>query len=111
MIKGRSLGIIEAIEVLKEMSLTRNLRYWYETELKLRRDRKAEDDYVRDEGKIEGKVEDILELLEDMGEVSETLKKRIMEQKDLEQLRIWHKLAARAQSIEEFECPISAEEG
>lgn len=108
MIKTRSLGILEAIEVVKEMSLTKSLRYWYETELKLRRDRKAEDDYVRDEGRVEDRAEAIMELLEDRGVVSEALKKKVMEQKNLEILRKWHKLAARAQSIEEFEGQISA---
>ena len=56
-------------------------------------------------------MEYILELLEDMGDVSEALKEKIIEQKDLELLRVWHKLAARAQSIDEFECQISAEKG
>jgi len=50
-----------------------------------------------------GKVEAIMELLEDIGEPSSALEKLIMEQTDLEVLRDWHKLAARAESIEAFE--------
>ena len=48
-------------------------------------------------------VEYILELLEDCGEVSEELKNKIKAQTDKEILRRWHKLAARAESLEEFE--------
>ena len=48
-------------------------------------------------------VEYILELLEDCGEVSEELKNKIKVQTDKETLRRWHKLAARAESLEEFE--------
>ena len=48
-------------------------------------------------------VQDILELLEDCGEVSEELKNRIKAQTDKETLRRWHKLAAKVESLEEFE--------
>ena len=57
----------------------------------------------RIEGKIEGKIEAVLELLEELGEPSETLRKYIMEQTDLELLSKWHKIAAKSESIEEFE--------
>ena len=57
----------------------------------------------RIEGRIEGKIESVLELLEELGEPSETLRKYIMEQTDLELLSKWHKIAARTESIEEFE--------
>ena len=50
----------------------------------------------------EGKIEDIFDLLSDLGEIPETLKKRIREVKDLEMLRVWHKKAANAESIEQF---------
>lgn len=54
-------------------------------------------------GIAEGKAEDTVDLLEEIGELSPSLRNLIMEQTDLEVLRIWHKLAARANSIEEFE--------
>ena len=53
--------------------------------------------------KIEEKTESILELLEDYGTVPESLKQKIHEEKDMETLKKWHKLAARTSSIEEFE--------
>ena len=54
-------------------------------------------------GKAEGKAEDILELLEYLGKVNDTLRDMIMSQKDLEKLSEWHKHAAHSSSIEEFE--------
>lgn len=58
--------------------------------------------YDRNEGKQEGKAEDILELLEDLGTVPQELKKIILEQSNLDILRRWLKLAAKAETIEEF---------
>ncbi len=59
--------------------------------------------YEREEADQNRAVQDILELLEDCGEVSEELKNKIKVQADKETLRRWHKLAARAESLEEFE--------
>lgn len=47
-------GILDAIEVVRRMNLGKKLRWTYEARLKAKRDRKAEDDYVRDEGRLEG---------------------------------------------------------
>lgn len=58
--------------------------------------------YDRNEGKQEGKAEAVLELLEDLGTVPQELKKIILEQSDLDVLRRWLKLAAKAETIEEF---------
>ena len=56
-----------------------------------------------EEQKRIGRVEDIMDLLEEIGETSSALEKLIMEQTDLEVLRRWHKLAAKAEAIEAFE--------
>lgn len=53
-------------------------------------------------GKAEGRAEDVIELLEEFGAVPETLWNRIMNEKDLEVLKRWHRLSARADSLEEF---------
>ena len=53
--------------------------------------------------KAEGKAESVLELLEDLGEIPEELKKKIMSQRDMETLKKWHKMAARAESLGKFE--------
>lgn len=55
------------------------------------------------EGKIEDRVEAIIELLEDIGDVPTLLREQIEAQTDLDVLKKWHKLAARCETIEEFQ--------
>ena len=57
----------------------------------------------REEGKAQERAEAVLELLEEIGEPSEMLRNYIMKQTDLEVLRKWHKIAARVDSIKDFE--------
>lgn len=59
-------------------------------------------DYI-DRERREEKIEDILDLLGDYGEIPEELIDRINTQHDKESLRILLKLAARVDSIEDFE--------
>lgn len=66
---------------------------------------KALDDWEKDaraEGKVEGKAESIIGFLEDYGEIPVSLKEEIFNQKDLEIMQRWVKLAARAGSIQNF---------
>ena len=55
------------------------------------------------EGKTEGKLECVLELLEDYGEIPGELRERIYSEKDMAVIKRWHKAAAKANSIEEFQ--------
>lgn len=57
----------------------------------------------REEGKVEGKAEDILDFLGDLGEVPDTLRDEIMLQRDITILQRWLKLAAKAESIIQFQ--------
>ena len=57
-------------------------------------------------GTASGKAEDIVEILEEKGEVSEELFKAIYSQKDIEVLKKWVKLALRTNSIDAFETAI-----
>ena len=65
---------------------------------------------IRDEGVefgkqigiINGKIESVLELLEDKGEVPEKVKTEIFAETDLEVLKKWLYLAAKSETIEEF---------
>lgn len=57
----------------------------------------------RIEGKIEAKREDILELLEELGEIPEELRDRIEGIEEIENLKALHKMAARAASVCSFE--------
>ena len=52
--------------------------------------------------RLEGKAEDILDFLSDLGFIPEDLKNEIFAEQDLEKLKKWLKLAARSRSIEEF---------
>ena len=58
--------------------------------------------YERLDGKLEGKIEAIMELLEEFGVIPDKLKEMILKETDLEKLKKWHKLAAKVNSIEEF---------
>jgi len=60
-----------------------------------------------EEGRLEGMVTSILDLLTELGTVSETLSEHINAERDVEKLRKWNKLAARSNSIEEFEQKMS----
>lgn len=55
-----------------------------------------------EQGIVQGKAEAILELLEECGEVPKNLRNTILEETNLERLRAWLKLSAKAGSIEEF---------
>ena len=57
----------------------------------------------KEKGKAEGKAEDIIDLLSELGDVPDDLKENIFAQSDLEILKHWLKLAARAESIGEFQ--------
>ncbi|MDE6421582.1 MAG: hypothetical protein K2K87_13820, partial [Lachnospiraceae bacterium] len=54
------------------------------------------------EGITQGKINDILDLLNDLGEIPPVLKERIPSQRDAATLRTWLKLAAKAESVAEF---------
>lgn len=60
-------------------------------------------DRIRNEGKIESRIEDILELLAELGQVPKRLVKLIREENNLSVLSMWLKSAAKATSIAEFE--------
>lgn len=111
MLAAKYKNLAEAVDVMKRMSLGKALRYQYEAHLKAVRDRYGEEEYIRDQGRAEGismgktrgKAEDVLQLLEDLGEVPDALKVRIQEETDLQVLGRWLKIAARADSIAGFE--------
>ena len=54
MIKSTNIGIRAGIKMVKDMSLTGWIRAEMEAREKARRDRFAQDEYIRDEGRQEG---------------------------------------------------------
>lgn len=82
----------------------------------VKKSRKMEERYMlleellkteRSEGKVEARIEDIFELLEDLGTISDNLKKLIESETDIEKLNLWFKAAAKAESIDQFMKQIS----
>lgn len=59
------------------------------------------------EGKVQGLVESILELLSEHGSIPEELEQQILTQFDTDVLKKWFKLAAHTDSVEEFAAHIS----
>lgn len=118
MIQTKNPGILEAIKELKVMSLGKRLWWTYELHMKNIRDEKARKLYIEKEakaeglaegraeglaeGRAEGKAQSIVELLEELGAVPSDLKEQIINEKNLERLSKWNKLAARSKSVEEF---------
>nr|WP_294468535.1 Rpn family recombination-promoting nuclease/putative transposase [uncultured Sellimonas sp.] len=56
----------------------------------------------KEEGIRLGKAQIVLSFLSDLGDVSESLKERILSEKDPDLLTCWSKVAAKAASIDEF---------
>lgn len=101
-IKTINPGILEAIREVKVMSLRKNMRALYEAHMKELRDRNARDEYVREEGRIEGRTAAILQLLSEKGTISQKLKEEISGQSREDILSEWLSIAAHAESVEEF---------
>ena len=57
---------------------------------------------MMEDSRLEGKAEAILELLEELGEVSENTRDKIYAQQNPEVLRYWLKLAAKVESVDMF---------
>ena len=57
----------------------------------------------RAEGRAEERISGILEILEELGEISEELRDKIINEKNLDTLTKWFKAAIKSDSIEEFQ--------
>ena len=56
----------------------------------------------RAEGRIDERRQVIMEFLEDMGNVPNELQELIAKETDMNVLKLWSKIAAKAESIEQF---------
>lgn len=111
-------GVTRAIDEVRVMNLSRRLRAWYDARQRDQRDQWAIEDAIKEDaykegheaGEENGKVigqrnsrrQDIMDLLEDWGEVPDDIRDRIYAEEDTEVLRKWHKAAARAESFDDF---------
>ena len=74
----------------------------YNEEEGLKKLRNSEFSEGKAEGKVLGKAEAILDLLEELGDIPDTLRDRIMQEKDPIRLKKWLREAAKAVSVENF---------
>ncbi len=88
------------VEVIKNNSTigVKYMQMWEIVELEKRERR--EEGIAK--GKTEGRIEAILELLEELGSIPENLMQTISSQQDISTLNRWHKLSAKVSTIDEF---------
>lgn len=89
-------SIIKLHEKVTELKTWRRLEARYMTVEEWMKDRESR---VREETKQEA----VLELLEEYGAIPDSIREAVLAQWDLTVLKRWHKLAARAGSMEQFE--------
>lgn len=89
---------VTAIKKKKEVGV-RFMKSW---ELEQMWKREAREEGLA-EGKQEGKQQFILDLLEELGDIPETIREKICCESDADTLSKWHKLAAKVDSLIEFE--------
>lgn len=105
-----SLAVDECIKnnILKEFLIKNKAEvvamsiFEYDEEAVMALIRSDEREDGKNEGLLQGKVESILELLEDYGEIPESIKTQIFKETNPDILKRWHKLAAKVNSIEQF---------
>ncbi len=110
MMQTKNAGVMEAVEVVRRMNLGKMLIEPYESYMKAKMDRRAEDEYVRnkgisqgiEQGKAEGKAEYILQALNRFGDIPQELQERILAEKSLSTLDAWFEAAMNAGSLQEF---------
>ena len=64
----------------------------------------------RKEGYTEARSQMLMEILEEKGSISKQLQKKIKEEKDLEVLKKWCKLAIKSETVEQFEQEMAEEQ-
>lgn len=84
---------------VRQIKVNREMEERYMLFQELLNDERAEG---RAEGLIAGKAEGVLELLSDMGAVSDEVRERIFSEKSSQVLTRWLKLAATSKSLEQF---------
>ena len=65
-------------------------------------------DRGRNESNRLGRAESVLILLEDLGNIPADLRSLILNEKDMDTLKLWLRYAKKAQSVDEFEQIIAA---
>lgn len=123
-------GVVKAIDEVRVMNLSRRLKAWYDARQRDQRDRWAIEDAIKEDaykeghaagygdgqeagqragqeigqkiGQKDGRRQDIMDLLEDWGEIPSDICACIYAEEDIEVLRKWLKAAARAENFDDF---------
>ncbi len=74
----------------------------YNEEEEMKKIRADEFSVGRENGKAEGKSEFVIELLENLGEIPDSLRERILSESDLSLLKKWFSEAVKAKTVGEF---------
>ena len=74
----------------------------YNEEEEMKKIRADEFSVGRENGKAEGKAEFVIELLENLGEIPDSLRERILSESDLSLLKKWFSEAVKAKTVGEF---------
>ncbi|MGN1166413.1 MAG: hypothetical protein ACI4S2_08335, partial [Lachnospiraceae bacterium] len=77
--------------------------YEYDFEKHMKQEREENWIEGHEAGVMDQQKENIFDLLEDLGEIPKELRSKIMDESDLQILKKWLKLAARAESLEDFQ--------
>lgn len=96
----------EIMGVYKDMGKPQLSKENMDLLIEIMKNMKIDEDFMN-EGRIEGKTESIIEILSDIGDVPQKLKKFIYSQKDINVLNKWIKIAAKSEGIKEFEDKIN----
>ena len=102
--------IADTVVTLRQLSEDEKIRMQCEAREMYEHDRASLIKQGYDEGEIAGRAEgeitatqdNILELLEDVGEISEDLEKKIRDERNVDTLKRWLKMASRAESVDDF---------
>ena len=74
----------------------------YNEEEEMKKIRADEFSVGRENGKAEGKAEFVIDLLENLGEIPDSLRERILSESDLSLLKKWFSEAVKAKTVGEF---------
>lgn len=97
---GKAMGMTEGLEQGRAQGLEQGHQQGLEQGLQQGRQQGLEQG--KNIGDLKRRRQDILELLEDLGETPQDILSRIYAEEDTGVLRHWHKAAAKANSYEEF---------
>lgn len=107
---GENEGIRKAVDKMREITADEIKQKEYLHHFLAERDREYELESAVEEGeikgKIKGKADDIIMLLEDLGEIPEAIRARIYSETNLDVMKKWLRLAASADNISEFEAAL-----